>query len=307
MKKILVIGASGFVGSSIVEELLTKDYTVHCLARNPTKLKSLADKGCEIFQGDILDPVSLQKATDSVDAVYISIHTLSPQSGNEKDMNFADVELEGIQNIISACKTNGVKRVIYVTFLGSTPDSDNAWVRGRWDAEQLLFHSGLDATVIGPGMIVGLGGQGYDSIVNNAKKGVAFILGFGKQKFSNIAITDLTYYLVGILNDSRSYGQRYDVGGDEILTTPQMIDIVAEILGRRHPKKIYIPVFPIRFLASVIERMSKMPKGAIKSLINSLKSDVCGDTNPIKRILPRPLLTFRQASKQALKRQINID
>ncbi|MEJ7661782.1 MAG: NAD(P)H-binding protein [Hymenobacter sp.] len=89
----------------------------------------------------------------------MAVHTLSPQPGSSAAQGFMDVELTGLHHIVAACRTHGVRRVVYVTFLGAAPEAPSAWVRERWQAEQYLLHSGLDATIIRPGQIVGPGGQ----------------------------------------------------------------------------------------------------------------------------------------------------
>jgi len=126
MKKILVIGASGFVGKHVAQALLAGGYEVRCLARSPAKVQDLAQAGCEIVQGDVADPQSMQRALKSIDAAYISIHTLSPQPSAAAEQGFMDVERNGLQNIVTACQANGVHRLIYVTFLGISPDSPSA-------------------------------------------------------------------------------------------------------------------------------------------------------------------------------------
>ena len=104
-------------------------------------------------------------------------------------------------------------------------------------------------------------------------------LGYGKQKFQSIAATDLAYYLVGILDDSRTYA--FDVEGDEILTIPEMTDVVAEILRNLHPWKIYIPVSMLLFFSDIIEKMSRMPKdSSMKSFIDGSKDDGHRKTAP---------------------------
>ncbi len=218
MKKILVIGASGFIGRHVAQALLADGYAVRCLARNPARVQDLATTRCEIVQGDISDLASMQHALESVQAAYISIHTLSPQHANTAGQGFMEVEMNGLQNIVAACRTHGVRRLIYVTSLGIAPDAPSAWLRGRWQTEQFLLNSGLDVTVIRPGQIVGVGGRGFDMMVGQAKRQVAIMMGSGQQKWRNIALDDLVYYLVGALNDPRAYGQCYDVGCDGILT-----------------------------------------------------------------------------------------
>ena len=121
MKKVLVIGASGFVGRRVAQALLAEGYEVRCLARNPARIQDLAEAGCEIVQGDISDLASMQRALESVQAAYISIHTLSPQQANTAGQGFMEIERNGLQNIVTACRTHGVRRLIYVTSLGIAP------------------------------------------------------------------------------------------------------------------------------------------------------------------------------------------
>lgn len=301
MKNILVIGASGFVGKRLTQKLLTEGYKVRCLARNPDKVEDLAAAGCEIIKGDISDLASIQKAVQSIDAVYIAIHTLSTQQADTKSDGFMDIELLGLQNIVESCKTHHVKRVIYVTFLGVDKNATSEWSRGRWKTEQFLLKSGLDTTIIRPGMIVGVGGQGFNMMVSNAKKRFAIVIGKGNQKFRCIAINDLVYYLVGVLNDTRAYGKGFDVGSDDVLSSNQMLDAVSEVMGRNNPKKIHIPIGLLSTMSPVIERIAKMPKGAMKGMIDGIQSDMIGDPAPIRAILAKKPLTNREAVAKALE------
>lgn len=297
---VLVIGASGFVGGQLVRRLLADGRTVRGLARDVTRIEELADAGAETVQGDMLEPPSLARGVETVHAVYICVHTLSSQGADGSGRDFMDVEKAGLENIIDACRNAGVRRLVYVTSIGIAPDAPSAWVSGRAQTEQLLFASGLDVTVIRPGMIVGRGGAGFEAVARGAKGPVAMVLGSGRQKFRPVAIDDLTYYLVGVLDDPRSFGRHYDVGSDDVLTTPEMIDIAAEHLGRRHPVKIHVPRGLLVLAAPLIERVSKMPQGAMRGMAESLQVDMTGDPAPIRTILPRSPQTYRQAVQTAL-------
>lgn len=303
MNKILVIGASGFVGRHVAQALLAEGYAVRCLARTPAKVQDLAASGCEVVQGDMSDLASMQRALDSVDAAYIAVHTLSPQQAGTAGRGFMDIEMDGLQNIVTACRAHGVRRLMYVTFLGAAPDGPSAWARGRWETEQFLLKSGLDVTVIRPGMIVGVGGQGFDMLVSNAKRRISIVIGSGQQRFRPIALDNLVYDLVGVLNDPRAHGQCYDVGCDDILTSDHMIDLAAEVLGRNHPRKLHIPQLLLGALAPLIERVAKFPKGAITGLLDGMKTDMIGDPTPIRTLLPRQPLPYREAVEHALTKE----
>ncbi len=300
MKTILVIGASGFVGRHLAKSLLAEGCAVRCLARDPARVHDLATLGCEILKGDISNLDSLQQALASVQAIYVSIHTLSPQPNSAADQRFMAVEQNGLKNIITACQSNGVRRLIYVTSLGVTADASSEWLRERWQAEQFLLGSGLDVTILRPGMIVGVGGRGFDMLASRAKKSITIGLG-GKQKMRTIAVNDLIYYLVGVLGDSHAYGQCYDVGSDDVLTNSQMVDAIAEILSRRPPIELQIPRSLLGLLAPAMERAGKLPKGATKGFVDSLQADMSGDPRPIRTLVPRTLLSFRQSAEKILK------
>lgn len=297
---VLVIGASGFVGKHLARALLADGHTVRCLARDTTRVEDLAEAGCEVVQGDILEPATVERALDSVRAVYVCIHTLSPQGPNSKGQDFTDIEDTGLRTIVQACGTQGVRRLIYVTSIGVAPDAPSAWLRGRWHTEQYLFTSGLDVSVIRPGMVVGRGGTGFDAIARGARGPVAIGLGNGTQQFRTVAVDDVAYYLVGVLDDPRSYGQHYDVGSDDVLTTGQMIDIAAEQLGRRRPIKLKIPSALLGVAAPLVERVGKLPRGSIKGFVDGLRVDMSGDATAIRTILPRVPQSYRQAAASAL-------
>lgn len=301
MKKILVIGASGFIGGYLTNQLLAEGYTVRCLARSPEKLKELAERGCEIVKGDFTDPTSVQNALDSIDAVYVSIHTLAPQNKSTANQGFMDIEMDALKNIMKGCKVHGIHRLIYVTAIGITADAKDAWNLGRWKTQQYLLNSGLNVTVIQPGMIVGIGGQGFNMVLANAKKRLAIVIGNGKNKFRTIAIDDLVYNLIGVLNEPKAFGQCYEVGSDDVLTGNQLIDEAADVLNNPHPRKIHIPLGILRLIAPLIERITKSPKGAIRGAIGGIGADLIGDSSAIRKLFARQHLNYKQAVLQALK------
>ena len=280
--------------------LLAAGHAVRCLVRNVAKVQELASASCELVQGDIADLAAVQRAVAGVQAVYITIHTLSPQPGSGVGQGFMDIEKTGVQHVITACQAEGVGQVIYVTSLGISPAGPGEWLRGRWHTEQLLLHSGLAATIIRPGFIVGVGGQGFDTMVGNARRRVAFVLSTDRPKMRPIALSDLVYYLVGVLGEPRAAGQGYDVGNDEVLSMNQLINITADLVGRPHPVKLQLPLGLLGAVAPLIDRLGKLPSGAMKGIVDGVQVDMIGDPQPLRALLPRPLLSFRQAVQQAL-------
>jgi uncharacterized protein YbjT (DUF2867 family) len=128
MATVLVIGASGFVGRRLAVALLAAGYTVRCLARDPAGVADLGRAGCDIVQGDMLDADSISRAAVGVNAIYLSVHTLSKQPDSSGG-RFMDAERQGVANVITAVQGRGVRRVIYVTSIGVSPDGPGEWLR----------------------------------------------------------------------------------------------------------------------------------------------------------------------------------
>lgn len=300
---LLVIGASGLVGRGLVQKLLTQGRQVRCLARDPARVADLAASGCEIERGDIVDPAAVQRAMAGVGAVLVTIHTLSRQPGGGKQVRFMDIEGRGIDNVIAAARAADCRRVIYVTSLGIAPDAPGEWLRERWGIEQRLLDSGLDATVIRPGHIVGIGGQGFDTVLAQARRRIAVTMVGDWPLFRTIALDDLVDDILGVLEEPRAYGRRLDVGSDDVLSLNRMIDIVSDVLGRSPPAKLRIPRMLLRATGAVVGRMAGMPQGAFAGFVEALAADSIGDPGPIRSVLPRARLGFRDSVLRALDAQ----
>ena len=294
--RILVLGATGFVGRRLVAVLQQRGHQVRALARDPRKAEGL---GAEIVPGDMLDPEAVARAVEGVHAVYFCVHTLSKQADPSRD--FMDVEQTGLSNVIDAARRHGVRRVLYVTAIGTDPNSANSWARGRARTEQLLFHSGLDATVLRPGMIVGHGGDGFGMVERGARGSVAVLMSSRSTRFRTVAVDDLAGALVEVMDDPRAYGKAFDVGSDDVLTIDEMIDIAADHLGRRPPVKVHLPRRAVAAAAPLIERLAGMPRGAVGGFVGAgSDADLIGDALPIRELLESPPRPYREAMQAAL-------
>ena len=158
----LIIGASGFIGRNLAFALRAEGYGFRCLARNPGRAAPLAKAGFEVVPGDMLDAGSIDRAIAGTQSVYLSVQTVTRRQPGLREGDFMEAEYRGLDNVLAACRSHGVRRVIYVTPLGIEPGSSNPWMHGRWVAEQRLLESGLDATILQPGQELGLGGGAFD-------------------------------------------------------------------------------------------------------------------------------------------------
>jgi uncharacterized protein YbjT (DUF2867 family) len=300
MPPLLVIGASGLVGRRLVQTLLAQGQTVRCLARDPARVADLAAAGCDVQSGDILDRTAVRRAVEGSEGIYIAIHTLSPQPAGGKSDRFMDIEGRGVDHVIAAARSTGGRRIVYVTSMGTTSDAPSEWLRERWRVEQRLLHSGLIATVIRPGHIAGRGGQGFDAVLANARRRIALTMVGDRPLFRTIALDDLVQDLIGVLDQPGAFGQRLDVGSDDVLSVNQMIDIAAEVLGRAPPLKVQVPPAFLGALAPMVGRMAGLPRGAFTGFVQSTTVNDIGDPKPIGRMLPRRRLSFRESVERVI-------
>ncbi|WP_437767249.1 NAD(P)H-binding protein [Sorangium sp. So ce281] len=300
MRTVLVLGGTGLTGRRLVEALLQEGFLVRCAVRNLDAARARLPAAAELVRGDIADRASIEEAVRGCEAVFNCVHTLSPQKGAAPGETFVDTELRGLENVVAACRIHGARRVLYVTFLGITPDTRSIWARGRWKAEQMLLGSGLDVTILRPGQIVGRGGFGFDTTLANARRRVALILGGGRNRMQNIALDDLVHYLVRSLDEPRTFGRAFDVGGDEAFTTDEMVDVAARVLGRRPPWKLHLLPWLLAPFAGLFERLAGLPRGAFADLLLGLDADLVGDVGPIRAIIPLTPMPYAQAVERAL-------
>ncbi|WP_438003304.1 NAD(P)H-binding protein [Sorangium sp. So ce321] len=300
MRTVLVLGGTGLTGRRLVEALLQEGFLVRCAVRNLDAARARLPAAAELVRGDIADRASIEAAVRGCEAVFNCVHTLSPQKGAAPGETFVDTELRGLENVVAACRIHGVRRVLYVTFLGITPDTPSIWARGRWKAEQMLLGSGLDVTILRPGQIVGRGGFGFETTLANARRRVALILGSGRSRMQNIALDDLVHYLVRSLDEPRTFGRAFDVGGDEAFTTDEMVDVAARVLGRRPPWKLHLLPWLLAPFAGLFERLAGLPRGAFADLLLGLNADLVGDVGPIRAIIPLTPMPYAQAVERAL-------
>lgn len=293
---VLVVGATGFLGRRVVAALRAQGVHVRCMARTPEKAKDLISDGVGVVPGDMLDAAAVEQAADGVSAVIVCVHTLSPQSSMTKKLGFMDIEAQGLQHVVDSCKKAGVTRVLYVTSIGVARDSVNSWLRGRWETEQALLTSGLDATVVRPGMIVGRGGDGFGVIARAATKGFTVAMAGPRQRFRTIAVDDLALDLVELMDSPEAIGKVFEVGSDDVLTMKEMVKIAAASVSRKPGTVLFIPSGVLRLLAPVVERVAKMPRGAMSGFAGEgAHSDMVGDPKPLRTVLGRSDRPFAQA------------
>ncbi len=244
-KRVLVAGATGYLGGFVAREFKAQGHFVRALARSPRKLDPIKDLIDEIVTGEITRPDSITSICDGIDIVFSSVG-ITRQKGN---LTFKDVDYQGNLNLLQIAKKAGVKKFIYISALKGSALKHLAIVKAHEDFVDELKASGMDYIIMRP--------TGYFSdmgeFFNMANKGRIFLIGPGQNRMNPIHGEDLASAIVNAVDGEN---QEIDIGGPDIFTWREIAGLAQEVLGR--PVKIYsVPLWIMRSVVSITKLFNR--------------------------------------------------
>ncbi len=296
--RILVTGASGYIGGRLVRELLARGYKLRVMVRGVSLEYSTLWPDTEIAVADARHVDGLKTALKDIDTAYYLIHSL--RLGPKE---FASADLEAARNFRQAAEEANVKRIIYLGGLGDVRGPLSSHLRSRAEVAEELRRGKVPVTILRAAVIVGSGSASYEIIQNLVRKlRIILLPSWAKNRCQPIAIRDVIKYLVGVLETPQTSGGSFDIGGQDILTYEMMLKIQGEILQ----KKIFFisfPFFGIRFYAYVASLLTPVPDPITECLMEGLQNEVICRDEGIKAILPFKPLAYKEAIIRALSRE----
>lgn len=298
--KILVTGATGYIGGRLVPELLDRGYQVRVMVR--FKLPGLEERwpGVEIVEADAADLEKLVDAMKDIHTAYYLIHSL--RLGHKK---FESTDIQIATNFRVAAENQGVKRIIYLCGLGNTDTRLSPHLFNRMKVLEKLAQGSVKVTTLRAGMIIGSGSASYEILENLAKNTpVFFIPKWARTKSQPISIRDVIKYLVGVLEIDETAGATYDIGGSDIITYDNMLKELSRILKKR---KLYLPglITYTPLYGYIASLLTPVPGPITKVLIEGCKNEVICQNNDIKRYLDFEPLSYREALQRAMSNELH--
>lgn len=297
--RILVCGATGYVGGRLVPRLLEEGYRVRCFARSPQKLNAYRwrdAEGVEIAQGDLDDPDSIARAADGIDAAYYLVHSMITAGAayDQRDRELA-------KNFGEQMKAANVSRVIYLGGLGETGAELSKHLRSRREVESVLRENGVPTTVLRAAMIIGSGSASFEILRYLVDRlPVMIVPRWVQTPTQPIAIRDVLRYLVGCLKVKETTGQTLDIGGPDVLTYREMMDLMCEEVGLRKRIIFELPILTPRLSSRWIGLVTPVTSKIARPLADGLKNPtVCRD-NRAAELMPGPLFGVRVAIDAAI-------
>ncbi len=154
--RVLVTGATGYIGGRLVPRLLQRGHAVRCFARDAERLAGRFPNA-EIFEGDLFDEEALSAALRDVEAAYYLIHFMG-----SRGCDFADLDRRGAEAFGRAARQRGVRRIVYLGGLGADDDRLSKHLRSRHEVGETLRRSGVPVTEFRAAMIVGSGSASFE-------------------------------------------------------------------------------------------------------------------------------------------------
>jgi len=287
--KVLVTGASGFIGRRLCRGLVEAGHEVRAMTRRPERY---AGPG-EAVYGDVSRPDSLAAALAGCQSAYYLVHSLDRREFEERDAAAA-------RAFAAAAHRGQLDRIVYLGGLGNDEDVLSAHLRSRREVERLLAAGDVPVTTLRAGIVVGHGGISWELTRQLVERLPMMITPrWVRTRTQPIAVADVVRYLSAVLVVPEAAGRTFEIGGPDVLEYGQMLHRVARIEGRRRivlPVPLLTPRLSSRWLALVTDVDTRTGRALIDSMINEV---VVRDA-AIRKLVPFDPIDYDTAVLQAL-------
>jgi uncharacterized protein YbjT (DUF2867 family) len=249
---ILVTGGNGFVGGHVVHQLREQNREVRCLVRDRRKAERLESWGCEVVEGDMTDPSSLERAAAGADVV---VHLVAIRQGRPEE--FQRIMVDGTRDLLKAGQEAGVKRFVLMSALGTSEETKDAvpYYGAKWQMEQNVEQSGLPYVIFRPSFIFALDGGILPTFRKLARIApVTPIIGSGEQRIQPIWADDVAAYFAKAVDHEPATNRTFELGGPDVVSWNEFWARLKRMLGVRRPS-VHMPIGFMKVNALLTERL----------------------------------------------------
>jgi uncharacterized protein YbjT (DUF2867 family) len=299
--RVLVTGATGYIGGRLVRELLHHGYRVRLLVRNAARLTDFPWVGAvEVIEGDAFDPQALDRALQDIDVAYYLLHALMSTD------DFEAKERDLAHKFGESSKAAGVRRIVYLGGIAASTGELSAHLHSRAETGEILRASGVPTIELRAGVVIGSGSASFEMLRHLTER-LPFMVTpkWLNNRIQPIAIRDVLRYLVGAATIDSSVNQDFDIGGPEVFTYKEMMLRYAEVAGLRRRIIIPLPVLTPKLASGWVGLVTPVPVTLAKRLVASLKNEVVARDDSIRQLVPDApggLTNFKDAVALALTR-----
>lgn len=273
MKRVLVAGATGYLGRFVVKAFKARGYWVRALGRSADKFEPIREYADDLVVGEVTDPDSLRGACDGIDIVFSSVGITRQKDG----LTYRDVDYQGNMNLLTAAGAAGVAKFIYVHVLGAEQMRHVALVQAKQAFVDELERSGIEHTVIYPSGFF----SDMEEFFEMARSGRVYLFGDGSNRMNPIHGADLAEVCVDAAESSE---RTIEVGGPEVFTYRQIAELAFDVLDEA-PKIVSTPRFLVRAIAGAMRWLTPVKvHGPLQFMTAVMTMDVVGEPRGDRRL-----------------------
>jgi uncharacterized protein YbjT (DUF2867 family) len=304
--RVLVTGATGFVGREILRQLHQQGQSIRILARNrasPRVQEAVSRWGAEVHPGNVLEAASLEGALSGVEAVIHLVGIISEIG----ESTFEKVHGRGTQNMVATAQQARVRRFIHMSALGTRPNAVSRYHQSKWAAEEWVRHSGLGFSIFRPSLIYGPEDQFVNLFAELVRRSpVVPLMGSPRARFQPVPVEAVAAAFTRSVGEPRSVGQTYDLCGPEALTLSDIVDRIQDVLGKRR-LKLHVPLSLARCQAACMEfvfpRLLRKAPPFNRDQLLMLQEDNVGNPQPANELFGlRPVALREGIAKYLMHR-----
>lgn len=303
--RVLLVGATGFVGGRLLPELLRKGVRTRILVRNPDRVPTEISSSpmVEVSEGDVLENRGLTEALEGIHTAYYLVHSMGGKS-LFRNLEYANRDVKAARNFVKAAERVGLRRIIYLGALGEAGKELSEHLKSRAEVATILTSASAKTTVLRAAIIIGAGGASFEMLRYLVER--LPVMGCPRwieTRIQPIAIQDVLAYLSGCLEHPETAGKTLDIGGPEILTYREMMQQYAAARNLA-PRIIFrVPFLTPLLSAYWVDLVTPIPSGVAHPLIEGLKNEVVCRNHEIEVYIPITKTPFRDAVRIAFSEE----
>ncbi|MCE5089465.1 NAD(P)H-binding protein [Staphylococcus devriesei] len=299
MGKVLLTGASGYIGGHLKEQL-KDNHEIIAISRNVDNKEN--EHNVTWKAADLFDIDEITEVMEGVDTAVYLVHSMMPNA-KLTQASFEDMDALLADNFARAAKVQGVKHIVFMS--GVIPNEDNlsAHLRSRLECERILGSYGVPVSTLRAGLIIGAKGSSYPILKRLVERLPAMVLpSWAYNLIAPVSIEDVIDKLAALVDRSPNENEAFDITGPDIMNYKELIGRTAKVLDKKLPI-LDLPIIPIWLSRYWVQLISQVPKEMVYPLMNSLVHDMIPQPKRTHPDFSFGSITYEESVRRALEEE----